>query len=108
MDQLSLLLYIALQLKTHYFIGEHKPFLLSTKKASQFARTPLLYKEAQQLTKGTILLIHDTVAERHPSAINDTLFYPLSDKLFEFRKAVLDENHTAKKVKFKKSSIEIV
>ena len=110
-DQLSLLLFTAQQLKTPYFNGEQQRFFLSTEGRSQFAGTPFLYFlieiYGQQLTEDTMLLLHDPVVVRHASPINGTLVCPRSETLVELRREVLDENHTAKKEdQFKNLSIQ--
>ena len=87
-DELNILLNTAKQLKYHYFAVKQQPFLTLPHKASQNSRISffsyLIEIYGAQFTKGSVVFICDQLNTKFVSLIHDTLFNPLSDKLFEY------------------------
>ena len=90
-----MLLKAAKQLKYHYFAVEQQPHLNLPEIASQVSRTAFLSYLVEiygtQLTQGSVLFICDPLTNKYNSLINDTLFHPLSDTLFEFLNGIWSE-----------------
>ena len=86
-EELNLLLNTAKQINYHCFLLQQQPIFSLSEKASQVSRTALLshliaFDEAQ-LTKWSILFLCYHLTNTYISLINDTLFIPLSDTIFE-------------------------
>ena len=94
-DELNSLLITAKQLKHHYVAVEQQPHISLPEKASQVSRTVFLSYIVEiygaQLTKGSVLFISDPFTNNYISLIYDTLFHPISDKLFEFLNGIWSE-----------------
>ena len=84
----NILLNTTKQLIYHYFAVEQQPHLSLPEKASQVSRTPFLSYLVEiygtQLTKRSALFICDALTNSYISLIQNTLFHPFSDTLFEF------------------------